>query len=278
MKIVSALITDINRREDRNIDKYINYGKILIHCNHSMILFLESYVLDNYKLSLGLLDEYIVGSGSFYYHIDDTYQIRFTYIDYNINGQIKRVVLFEKQYIYLYYYRNYATKFFVVTENVHKDTLEYMFVQCHKTEWMKMSLACNPVVEDHVWLDFGIFHMFANNQPDFYHKLDLLKERNTTFSDDINRVRFASCWEPNLYYCLDMYKDIHWLFAGSVFGGSPKALTILAKYMREMCIQILKEKSTLMWEVNVWALLYKSCPNLFEFYKCNHDGTILGVW
>jgi hypothetical protein len=203
---------------------------------------------------------------------------RFVYYDYVINGHLKRIILFEKKNIYLYSYIDYATKFNVNTQNELKDTIEYMFVQCHKTEWINMAIECDNEKsngDNYVWLDFGIFHMFQENKDDFYSKLNKLFERNI-FPENPYKVRFASCWEPKAY-CLDIYRDISWLFAGSIFGGNIDALKRLSIYMRDQCIDILKKKATLMWEVNVWAILYDKCPDLFELYKANHDGTILGI-
>jgi hypothetical protein len=41
------------------------------------------------------------------------------------------------------------------------------------------------------------------------------------------------------------------------------------------CIQIMKEKNTIMWEVNIWYLIYLEHPELFDTYISNHNKTML---
>ena len=34
-------------------------------------------------------------------------------------------------------------------------------------------------------------------------------------------------------------------------------------------------KNTIMWEVNIWYLIYKENKELFNSYGCNHDKTLI---
>ena len=89
------------------------------------------------------------------------------------------------------------------------------------------------------------------------------------------QLLFARCWDPSQHhYYGDIYKDVNWLFAGSVFGGKSEAINQFALKMREKCFQILRERNTLMWEINVWVLLYKENPELFAFYPSDHSEII----
>ena len=48
-----------------------------------------------------------------------------------------------------------------------------------------------------------------------------------------------------------------------------------ADLMKEKCIYIMTTKNTIMWEVNIWYLIYQENPDLFDLYDCEHDRTMI---
>jgi len=126
-------------------------------------------------------------------------------------------------------------------------------------------------------VDFGIFHMFQG-------KIDVFQLELYTMFSRVNRrllqpntpdrLTFARCWDPTHIYHGDIYKDIHWLFAGSIFGGSANAIKKFALRVREKCFQILRERNTLMWEINIWAIIYREASDLFLLYPSDHSDVI----
>ena len=175
--IVSAFITNINNRNDRNIDKYIEYGKILLNnINCYKVIFIEKLI---YESNFHMIDE-----ESEYIFTYDTKTYKYFFQNNTI------FVLFEKMDIYLYNYIDKITNFNVNTDNPLKDTLEYMFVQCHKTEWVKMAIQLVSNIKNNtlilhlkssdklhfMWVDFGIYHMFNNNIKEFNDSFKHLSE------------------------------------------------------------------------------------------------------
>ena len=268
MKIVSGFISGINGRSDRDLTKYILLGKELMACQIPMIIFLERYVSDLIFFSP-------TSSGSFEYKCEggvlDGMRHRYSY---SVFGHIT-VVFFEKTDLFLWPYKSLANKFSVNTGNPSKDTLEYMMVQCQKTEWL--SIACSLCVgsmEEIVWMDFGIFHMF-NGKIDVF-QTEIYKMRSRVSRRVIESITIASCMSPkSVSWNSNFYRDVVWLFAGSVFGGGRQAILRFAYLMREKCFQVLREKNTLMWEINIWALLYKDFSDFFNLYTSNHSDIIL---
>ena len=64
----------------------------------------------------------------------------------------------------------------MTTDNPNKDNLQYLFVQCHKTEWIKHAIDVNYFNSDQfIWIDFGIYHIFNNNLQLFVECIDSLK-------------------------------------------------------------------------------------------------------
>jgi hypothetical protein len=265
--IVSALITNINK--NRNTTDYINYGKHLFNNAISQVLFLEKAVFFQYVDTLIHIDGY----GELEYN-QFVYETKvYEYIKYHT----KIFVFFEKADIYLYNYQHTLTPFELITDNPDKDTLEYMFIQCHKTEWVKMAtqLFGGNTAHEYMWIDFGIYHMFKEEKELFLEAIQNLYNRVIHRTND--KIRAASCWSPEMYdiYSATVYTKITWLFAGSVFGGSTENVVRFADRMKQKCLQIIQEHKRLMWEVNVWALLYKETPDFFDLYNCGHDSTII---
>ena len=45
--------------------------------------------------------------------------------------------------------------------------------------------------------------------------------------------------------------------------------------MKKKCLEIIKEKNSFVWEVNIWYLIYLEYPELFDVYRCDHNVTML---
>ena len=107
----------------------------------------------------------------------------------------------------------------VNTKNSSKDTLDYMIIQCNKTEWLKQAIELNKFSsEQYLWLDFGIYNM--------------IKEMPNKFIN-YNKVRISKIWDLNKEYNKDIFKDVNWYFAGTVFGGDKDKLILFAELVKK---------------------------------------------
>ena len=238
--IVTAFMTNINNIEFRSYEKYIELGKNLLSQPVPIVCFLEKQIYDEY------------------------FSMELTKLPLTI------FKIFERNENYLYNYEHLLTEFDVQTDNPTKDTPGYMFTQCHKTEWVKMAIEDDDFhTTNFVWIDFGIFHMIRD---DVQFAVALKNLSRKTYEG----VRIASCTDPSLP-CLErnIYRQIMWYFAGSIFGGSKSALIAFADTMKQYTLDMIKEKKHIMWEVNIWYLLYQSHASLFNPYHANHNLSIL---
>jgi hypothetical protein len=280
MNIVTGFISNVNCRADRDITKYVNYGLELMAVEIPMTIFIERLVFDSHILpNIGHCLSSSKIAGEFVYTIcgglmDGTQQ-KYSYLKI---GHIT-LVFFEVHDLFLWSSRALAArKFTLNTGNPNKDTLEYMMVQCQKTEWMAIaSQLCEKTgrevgqrTSEYVWIDFGAFHMFQGKIDVFQTELYKLRSRINRLENPCC-IRIARCWDPNHVHYGDIYKDVNWLFAGSVFGGTVVAIREFALKMRDKCFQIMREKNTLMWEINIWALIYRESPSLFSLYPSDHS-------
>jgi len=245
--LVTAFVAGANQRNDRVIDDYMNYGKKLLENPINKIVFFDDSLI-------GLLPNY-----------PNTI-----------------IIPIKKEDMYLYEYKDEITNFALNTQTPEKDSLEYMFLMCNKTEFIRKAIELNPFHSDpfqtnqFVWVDFGINHIFKNDDATFNAVIGALENKS------YDNVRIGSIWSPDMHTIMtrnfrtDIYKDIAWYFAGGVFGGDSKSLIKFADLTKQQCIKIIAERKTLMWEVNVWFLLYLENPELFSLYNCDHNSTLIG--
>lgn len=237
--IVTAFITNINTIDFRDIETYMEYGKKMLSQSIPTICFLEQRVFDHF----------------FKEEEKDYVTTKF--------------IIFEKNENYLYEYEKKLTKFSLHTDNPKKDTTGYMFIQCHKTEWIRQAIEINPFnTTNFMWIDFGIYHMIKD-------ELEFAISISDATRKKYNNVRIASCVNPKMSFEKDIYKDVAWFFAGSVFGGDSNSLIKFADNMKKKCIEIINTKNHLMWEVNIWWLLYNEDSSYFSPYGTDHNVCIL---
>jgi len=242
--LVSAFMTNITTNEclktNDNYKKYTEYCIPLLQANINKIIFIDETIIDNYKC----------------------------YENHNT-----KIVPFVKETSYLYENIHKLTNFQLNSNNIEKDTEQFMFTQCHKTEWIKLAIEMSDNEEcssnQFIWVDFGIKHIFKCDNEEFIQKIERLKDCK------YDAIRIASIWDLNIDYQKDIYKDICWYFGGGVFGGNKTFLLEFAKVMKLFCLEIINTKQTIMWEVNIWYLIYKQNKNLFMAYTCDHNSSMI---
>jgi hypothetical protein len=141
---------------------------------------------------------------------------------------------------------------------------------CNKTEWIRKAIE-NDIFnsKNFIWIDFGIKQVCNWSDNEFILKLDNLQVKN------YDKVRIGHIWDLSVIYDSDILKQITWYFAGGVFGGNKNILLKFADLMKDKCIEIMNITDSIMWEVNIWYILYKETPDLFEPYSCNHNNSII---
>jgi hypothetical protein len=238
--IVSSFINNLHpQRKDKSIETYFQLGTLLLKSNIQKIIFVDESMYEKIK----------------------------EYQNHNT-----KIILVDKTKYYLHPYMNSECmrNFTLKTDNPNKDTIEYMVTMSLKTEWMREAVNINPFGSDHfIWIDFGIRHMIKCDENAFTALIENLNDKK------YNKIHIASIWNLQQNTNKNVYEEILWYFAGSVFGGSKEKILTFADLMREKCLQIIHEKQTLMWEVNIWYLIYLENKDLFDCYYCDHNNTII---
>ena len=250
MTIVTAFISNINERNDRSLDDYLKLGKELLKVDIPKIMFIDK----------AIYQEHFQGKTN----------------DKNLENPIKyeypytTFIPIEKKDMYLFHYKEMANQYDIVTGNTKKDTIEFMFVQCMKTEWIKQAIELDIYNTDQfVWVDFGILHFIQD-------PVALREGLHFMETKAYNGVRIPCGKSPDFpYYTRNVYHQIIWMFIGSLFGGNKSSLVHFANIMKKKCIEILTQKRHIMWEINIWYLLFFEHVNLFDRYMSDHSPKIL---
>jgi hypothetical protein len=237
--IVSAFVSNINNRDDITLKRYYELGKLLLKSTVPKIIFVDKTMFNLINL-----------------------------LDYDISNT--NIVKIEKTDIYLYEHINSLSQFNLNTDNPKKDTIEYIITQCNKTEWVKSAIELNTFnTNNFIWVDFGIRYIFNCSDEEFIEKINKLKYKV------YKNVRIGNIWNLQNSYNINIYKDIAWYFAGGIFGGNKESLLHFSNKIKEKCIDIILKKNTLMWEVNIWYLIYIENKEIFDNYSCNHNNSII---
>lgn len=215
---------------------YYNYGRFLVQSNVKKIIFVDEKM--------------------------------FQEIGNDYNQENTRIIKTNNQK-YLHSFCD-SIKKFDIHGNSMKDTLEYIFLMNYKTEWIRDAIEWNPFHTNHfIWIDFGIKHVSKLKNQEFVEKINQFQYRI------YNNIRIAGIWNMEQNTNKDIYKDVFWYFAGGIFGGRKEELIQFANDVKEKCIKVIREKETLMWEVNIWYLVYKDNSSLFSIYSADHNDSLI---
>ena len=179
-------------------------------------------------------------------------------------NDLTRIIPTSLEELYLYPYREQLGNVSIHTDNTEKDSIDYFMIQCHKTEWVKQAIASELFdANQYIWIDISVDNVLKGSI------------NTTALTHAYPSVRIGHIWNLHTPYRLDIYREIAWFFAGTVFGGHRNALIEFARITREKCLQLITENNHLMWEVNIWYLLWKTRPDLFSPYPCDHNSSII---
>ena len=239
--IVSAFMANINYRADRSYDTYLMLAKQLLRVAINKVIFIDQSVLHHFT---------------------------------EFANENTTIIPFLKEANYLYEYKDKLPEFKLNTKNPDKDSLEYMFTMCYKTEFVRKAIQLNNYnASQFIWLDLGIKHIMNISEEEFAKKV--LRLQYLEYPLHV-RIASAAAWNPDYNYVeYNLYKDICWYFAGGIFGGNINSLLEFADLTKETILKIMNEKKTLMWEINVWKLIYNTEKLKFLWYPCGHDNFMI---
>jgi len=238
--IVTGFLSNVNGRHENVIDGYLHNCKLFLKTTTPKIVFLDDLMLSH------------IGIGDY-------------------DPATTHIIQYNQEDLYYMKYLDKLTKFPELA-NPTKDTKKYMLLMCNKTEYLRNAILINPYNTDNfVWIDFGIRYIMKNTTDE-----EFVEKLNKIAYTHHSKVRIGGIWNPNLdVYGIDMFKEILWYFAGGVMGGHKDYLLKFANEMRCLCESIVSTYHTIMWEVNLWRLIYINRKDWFDIYPASHNETLV---
>jgi hypothetical protein len=154
--IVSAFVSSVNNRYNDSITRYYNYGKLLLQSTVPKIIFVDEIMFD------------LIQEG-----------------DYDKKNNV--IVKINKKQSYLYNYAEHLTTFQLNSTDYSKDTIEFMFTMCNKTEWikqMKELYNCD-------FIDYNLLNITEKKSFDVFKKLYNKKSQKTNYL--LTNMRMSIC-------------------------------------------------------------------------------------
>ena len=164
------------------------------------------------------------------------------------------------------------------TDNVSKDTIDYLILTNSKIEFMYDAIIHNVWKSDYfAWIDFSIYHVFTDvclckeylQQIQYF---SMEKRKTGSF------LLIPGC-SPQLTQDEDylLINRVYWRFCGGFFFGNKESIIEFYDYQRKYFTTFLNKYNTLVWEVNFWAWLEINTKWKPLWYQADHNDTILQI-
>lgn len=148
-----------------------------------------------------------------------------------------------------------------------KDTLEYMVCQHAKAEFMARATSISNA-HIYAWMDFRVAHVFKNVQASL---AELTYQAKAHYRPTVNV--FPGCWPAEI---TRSYLDaIHWRFCGGFWAMDRITLENFWQLVCRALPQFLHEHGRMVWEVNFWAYLEQHHDWHPQWYKADHDDSLI---
>lgn len=234
--LVSGFISIANK--NRSIEKYIELGRKFLSVDVPKVVFLERDFFEALEIE---------------------------------PDEKTKIIFFEREELPLWKRRDEILKIPIDTPNKDKDTHDYLIVQNEKTYFMKKASELNPFSTScFAWIDFGIFHIMKDNFTLYQETL----KRISKYSNRNNKIRIPGCIQPQSSEYNMVVNVPCWVFCGGFFYGTAESI----EEFHNLChkkLEILINDNIFTWEINLWYLVYKDNPELFDWYLANHNAFML---
>jgi hypothetical protein len=158
------------------------------------------------------------------------------------------------------------------TDNVNKDTKEYMIIMNSKIEFVYDTIKENPFATKYfAWIDFSISKIFTSTN-----YINILSGLNKT-KWDTKILAIPGCHEKSRSNGDDTLQSICWRFCGGFFFGDNESLEEFYNLYVEYFPKFIKKHNKIVWEVNFWAWLEANSSWSPNWYLADHNDSIIEI-
>ena len=142
-----------------------------------------------------------------------------------------------------------------------KDTRDFLLLQNAKIDMLEMALMLDDKSTHFAWIDFGVMKI-TKDPWHFLQKLQALKPPATC-------VLAPGCWPQRSNHDDN---SVNWRFCGGFLLADRSSILSLAECAHDY---LAADDRYLTWEVNIWAGMEINGGQHFDWYKADHDDTLL---
>ena len=153
--------------------------------------------------------------------------------------------------------------------NEQKDTLDFLRLMNAKPDFLMRASILHPTASTFVWMDFGILKISKNTER-FVKRIQRVEESVELHP---NKIILPGC-TGRISPTQDCINQPIWRFCGGI-AIVPRSLIRPFFEHAFGYLETLRSKQTLTWEVNVWAAIESSHPDLFHWYSADHNDSIV---
>ena len=164
------------------------------------------------------------------------------------------------------------------TNNVNKDTKEYMIMMNAKIEFVNETMKQNPFNTDYfAWIDFSISHVFSSkNYINLLNDINSMKYETRFLAIPGCNNKIMNREDGNTELC-DELQSICWRFCGGFFWGDKNSLVEFYNLYIDYFPKFILKYNKLVWEVNFWAWLELNSDWCPDWYLADHNDSIIEV-
>jgi hypothetical protein len=165
----------------------------------------------------------------------------------------------------------------------YKDTRAFLTLMNAKAELMYRAMSVEPgysesshrygwTARHFAWIDFSIFHVIRDTEATMDY---LVKLSRADFPHD-GCMLVPGCWAARGTNAATLFDAINWRFCGGFFLASVDAILDLNQLYRTHFRRLVAERG-LTWEVNFWSVLENEYGWRPQWYKADHNDSIVRV-
>lgn len=154
--------------------------------------------------------------------------------------------------------------------NQEKDTLAFLQLMNAKPEFLKRAHDLTPGRLGYVWFDFGVLKISADRT----RFVERLAKAEEAIAHTPSQILLPGCVGKERVQPTAIYANPLWRFCGGVVVV-PEALVQDFFELTRLLIASCVQQTVLTWEVNLWAVLEQTHPQILCWYKADHNDSIL---
>jgi hypothetical protein len=154
-----------------------------------------------------------------------------------------------------------------------KDTFRFLTLMNAKAEFVAHCAQQNPFsTAQFAWIDFNVFHVLRDI-PLAIKRLQIL----SSVTLDTPHLLLPGCWQSQSSPWDG--NRICWRFCGGFALGTATAFMNLFNLYKDHMVEYFTKSGCISWEVNVWAYLETTYPDVFkpDWYSGDHNDSLLDV-